>query len=25
LHTLRFKKVLPPKLTFSIYLAQIYA
>lgn len=25
LHTLRFKKVLPPKFTFSIYLAQIYA
>eukprot|EP00542_Grammatophora_oceanica_P013060 CAMPEP_0194029930 /NCGR_PEP_ID=MMETSP0009_2-20130614/3551_1 /TAXON_ID=210454 /ORGANISM="Grammatophora oceanica, Strain CCMP 410" /LENGTH=435 /DNA_ID=CAMNT_0038669753 /DNA_START=100 /DNA_END=1404 /DNA_ORIENTATION=+ len=25
LHTLRFKKVLPPKLTFSLYLAQIYA
>lgn len=25
LHTLRFKKALPPKLTFSIYLAQIYA
>lgn len=24
LHTLRFKKVLPPKLTFSIYLVQIY-
>jgi hypothetical protein len=24
LHTLRFKKVLPAKLTFSIYLAQIY-
>lgn len=25
LHTLRFKGVLPPKLTFSIYLLQIYA
>jgi len=25
LHTLRFRKVLPPKLTFSIYLLQIYA
>jgi len=25
LHTLRFKKVLPAKLTFSIYLLQIYA
>ena len=25
LHTLRFKKVLPPKLTFSVYLLQIYA
>jgi hypothetical protein len=25
LHTLRFKKVLPPRLTFSIYLLQIYA
>jgi hypothetical protein len=25
LHTLRFKKVLPPLLTFSLYLAQIYA
>jgi hypothetical protein len=24
LHTLRFKKVLPPKFTFSLYLAQIY-
>jgi hypothetical protein len=24
LHTLRFKKVLPPTLTFSIYLGQIY-
>jgi hypothetical protein len=24
LHTLRFKKVLPPKLTFSFYLVQIY-
>lgn len=24
LHTLRFKKVLPAKFTFSIYLAQIY-
>lgn len=24
LHTLRFKKVLPAKLTFSIYLVQIY-
>jgi hypothetical protein len=24
LHTLRFKKVLPPRLTFSIYLVQIY-
>lgn len=24
LHTLRFKKVLPPKLTFSVYLLQIY-
>ena len=24
LHTLRFKKVLPPKLAFSIYLVQIY-
>jgi hypothetical protein len=24
LHTLRFKKVLPPRLTMSIYLAQIY-
>ena len=25
LHTLRFKKILPPRLTFSIYLLQIYA
>jgi hypothetical protein len=25
LHTLRFRKVLPAKLTFSIYLLQIYA
>ena len=25
LHTLRFRKILPPKLTFSIYLLQIYA
>jgi len=25
LHTLRFKKILPAKITFSIYLAQIYA
>ena len=25
LHTLRFKKVLPAKLTFSLYLMQIYA
>jgi len=25
LHTLRFKKILPPRLTFSLYLAQIYA
>lgn len=25
LHTLRFKKVLPPKFTFSLYIAQIYA
>ena len=25
LHTLRFKKVLPPKLTFTFYLLQIYA
>jgi hypothetical protein len=25
LHTLRFKKVLPPRFTFSLYLAQIYA
>lgn len=25
LHTLRFKKVLPAKLTFSLYLLQIYA
>ena len=25
LHTLRFKKVLPPRLTFSLYLVQIYA
>ena len=25
LHTLRFKKILPGKLTFSIYLLQIYA
>jgi hypothetical protein len=25
LHTLRFKKILPAKLTFSIYLLQIYA
>jgi len=25
LHTLRFKKVLAPRLTFSLYLAQIYA
>ncbi len=24
LHTLRFKKVLPPRLTFGIYLTQIY-
>ena len=24
LHTLRFKKVLPPKVTFSFYLIQIY-
>jgi hypothetical protein len=24
LHTLRFKKVLPPKFTFSLYLVQIY-
>jgi hypothetical protein len=24
LHTLRFKKVLPAKLTFSIFLAQVY-
>jgi hypothetical protein len=24
LHTLRFKKVLPPKVTFSFYLVQIY-
>ena len=24
LHTLRFKKVLPPYLTFSVYLLQIY-
>ena len=24
LHTLRFKKVLPPRLTFSIYITQIY-
>ena len=24
LHTLRFKKVLPPRLTFSLYLVQIY-
>lgn len=24
LHTLRFKKVLPPKLTMSVYLVQIY-
>jgi hypothetical protein len=24
LHTLRFKKVLPPILTFSVYLVQIY-
>lgn len=24
LHTLRFKKVLPAKFTFSLYLAQIY-
>jgi hypothetical protein len=25
LHTLRFRKVLPPRLTFSLYLLQIYA
>mmetsp|Transcript_8772 Transcript_8772/g.11645 ORF Transcript_8772/g.11645 Transcript_8772/m.11645 type:complete len:459 (+) Transcript_8772:257-1633(+) len=25
LHTLRFKKILPPRLTFGIYLLQIYA
>lgn len=25
LHTLRFKKVLPPRLMFSLYLLQIYA
>lgn len=25
LHTLRFKKVLPPEFTFSFYLCQIYA
>ena len=25
LHTLRFKKVFPPRLTFSLYLGQIYA
>jgi hypothetical protein len=25
LHTLRFRKVLPAKFTFSVYLAQIYA
>jgi len=25
LHTLRFKKVLPPRLTFSLYILQIYA
>jgi len=25
LHTLRFKKVLAPRLMFSLYLAQIYA
>lgn len=25
LHTLRFKKVLPPQLTFTFYLGQIYA
>lgn len=25
LHTLRFKKILPPRLTFGLYLAQIYA
>lgn len=24
LHTLRFKKILPPKFTFSLYLIQIY-
>jgi hypothetical protein len=24
LHTLRFKKILPPKFTFSLYLVQIY-
>ena len=24
LHTLRFKKVLSPKLTFSLYLVHIY-
>ena len=24
LHTLRFKKILPPKATFSFYLVQIY-
>jgi len=25
LHTLRFKKILPPRLTFGIYLVQIYS
>lgn len=25
LHTLRFKKILPPYFTFSFYIAQIYA
>jgi hypothetical protein len=25
LHTLRFKKILPPKFTFTLYLMQIYA
>ena len=25
LHTLRFKKLLPPRLTFSLYICQIYA
>lgn len=25
LHTLRFKKILPPEFTFSFYLCQIYA